>query len=112
MSVGRHQAMKSSVKPLLFSKHFKVQPRDLTKLGVFDPALNVDTLLFPDPLLAESSGHAEMRAARTTFETHFERVRKLLFASKGDETSIAWKSAGKLLSFPEIKGTCLGYGSG
>ena len=103
--------MKSSVKPLLFSKQFGVLPSKLASLGVFDPTLNVDTLLFPDPLLLEGSVHPEMRAARKTFEDHFEKVRRFLLHSKGDESTVAWKSARKLLSFPEIKGTCLGYGS-
>lgn len=104
--------MKSSVKPLLFTKQFGVLPCKLASLGVFDPALNVDTLLFPDPLLLDSSSHPEMQAARKTFEEHFEKVRRLLLHSKGDETHVAWKTARKLLSFPEIRGTCLGYGSG
>src|SRR5690349_20260984 len=103
--------MKSSVKPLLFSKQFGVSPSKLGSLGIFDPTLNVDTLLFPDPLLLDASAHAEMRDARQTFEDHFEKVRRFLLHSKGDATSVAWKSAQKLLSFPEIKGTCLGYGS-
>jgi hypothetical protein len=104
--------MKSSVDPLLFSKHFKIDSAELTKLGVLDPTLNVDTKLFPDPLLAESSEHEEMRAARATFESYFDLVRKFLLASNGDEQSVAWRTAERLLSFPEIKGTCLGYGSG
>lgn len=104
--------MKSSVKPLLFSSQFGVSPSTLASLGVFDPTLNVDTLLFPDPLLAESSQHAEIRAARDTFEEHFDKVRRLLLHSRGDRQSLAWRTAEKLLSFPEIKGTCLGYGSG
>jgi hypothetical protein len=105
-------ARKSSVSPVLFSKYFEIDPSELTKLGIFDPTLNIDTLLFPDPLLAERSQHVEMRAARTVFEDHFDRVRKFLLASGGIESSVAWRSAHKLLSFPEIKGTCLGYGAG
>lgn len=104
--------MKSSVKPQTFSKQFGVSSSKLASLGVFDPTLNVDTLLFPDPLLLESSTHPEMRKARNTFEDHFEKVRRLLLHSAGDFAGVAWKTAYKLLSFPEIKGTCLGYGSG
>ena len=102
---------KSSVAPLLFSKYYNLAPATLTKLGVFDPSLNVDTLLFPDPILAESSSHAEMRAAKIAFDEHFERVRRLLLHSNGDPTHVASKAAFRLLSFPEIPGTCLGYGS-
>ena len=103
--------MKSSVAPLLFSKHFGVAPSELSKLGVFDPTLNIDTLLFPDPILAGDSAHPEFRKARENFEGYFEKVRRLLLHSNGDTTHAAWRTAYKLLSFPEIKGTCLGYGS-
>lgn len=102
---------KSSVKPLLFSKAFGVKSAQLNKLGVFDISLNLDTRLFPDPLLLEDSKHKEMRQARDDFETYFDRLRRLLAGSKGDQTTVAWKSAKKLLHFPEIKGTCLGYGT-
>lgn len=103
--------MKSSLKPLLFSKHFSVSEERLSALGVFDPTLNADTLLFPDPLLLERSSHPEMRKARVTFEAYFDQVRKLLHAAKGIEGP-ALKAAYRKLSFPEVKGTCLGYGSG
>lgn len=102
---------KSSIKPLLFSKAFGVKPSDLEKLGVFDPTLNIDTKLFPDPLLLSNSQHKEMRDARPQFEQYFETVRKLVAASGGDEKTKAWRSAHKLLRFPEIQGTCLGYGA-
>ncbi len=84
--------------------------RSLIGLGVFDPTLNADTLLFPDPLLLERSQHAEMRAAKVTFDQYFERVMKLLHGIQEDKDRV-WKAAFKHLSFPEIKGTCLGYGS-
>ncbi len=97
--------------PLLFSKAFGLKPSDLDKLGVFDPTLNIDTNLFPDPLLLAKSEHKEMQKARPEFEAYFETIRKLVAASGGDKTTKAWKSAYKLLRFPEIKGTCLGYGA-
>lgn len=103
---------KSSIKPLLFSKAFGVTPDALDKLGVFDLTLNIDTKLFPDPLLLAGSQHKEMRDARPQFEQYFETVRKLVAASGGDRNTKAWRSAYKLLRFPEIKGTCLGYGAG
>jgi hypothetical protein len=102
---------KSSVNPHLFSQHFKVLPETMTESGVFDPTLNVDTLLFPDPILLASSQHPEMQAAKVLFDEHFDKVRRLLLHSSGDPTHAAWKAASRLLSFPEISGTCLGYGS-
>lgn len=102
---------KNSKTPILFSKAFGLKPIALEKLGVFDVSLNIDTRLFPDPLLLEKSDHVEMRAARPHFESYFDTVRKLAAASGGNQNTKAWRSAYKLLSFPEIKGTCLGYGA-
>lgn len=102
-------AKKSHVKPHLFHTAYGVTEAQLEKLGVFNPTLNVDTLLFPDPLLLEESSHAEMRAAKPTFENYFDRVRRLVAGSKSDSDAPA-KAAKEFLRFPEIKGTCLGYG--
>ena len=51
-----------------------------------------------------------MRAAKVTFDQYFERVMTLLHGIQEDKDRV-WKAAYKHLSFPEIKGTCLGYGS-
>ena len=48
--------------PILFSKHFGVDPDVLAKLGVLDPMLNADTKLFIDPLLLRESGHAAINS--------------------------------------------------
>lgn len=78
---------------------------------MLDPTLNVDTALFIDPMLLTHSRHPEIcGGARRSYETHFDRAIKLLAGSraKGDT---AWRNAERLLSFPEINGTCLGYGT-
>lgn len=97
--------------PILFSEKFGIDPTELDRLGVLDPTLNVDTNLFIDPLLIEHSAHDEIRqGAKATYDEHFGKIIKLLLASKrvGDP---AWKAAERLLRFPEVKGTCLGYGA-
>ena len=80
-------------------------------MGVLDPTLNADTRLFIDPMLLAASRHPEIAInARKTYEQHFVRVIKFLRATKGPG-DVAWRSAQQLLSFPEIKWTCLGYGA-
>ena len=96
--------------PALFSSHFGVDAKSLRLLGALDPVLNLDTKLFIDPLRLRSSKQREMRAARQTYLDHFASVIKLLKASKQDG-DVPWRNAKRLLSFPEIQGTCLGYGS-
>ncbi len=96
--------------PKRFSDHYGVSERTLESLGVLDPTLNVDTRLFIDPLLLAMSSHREISVgARNTYEQHFTKVIKLLRKSE-ERGDVAWRAAERLLSFPEIKWTCLGYG--
>ena len=102
--------MAKIVNPITFSKHFNISKAQIDRLGIFDPALNVDTKLFIDPLLLESSQHPEFVSARKSFTKHFENIIKLLPLSKqlGD---VPWRNARRLLSFREVSGICLGYGA-
>ena len=95
-----------------FADVFSIDRKALAKLGVLNPILNVDTKLFIDPLLLDESEHREMNThAVRSYKTHFRRLVSLLAGSKyqGD---LAWRTADRLLTFPEVKGTCLGYGRG
>lgn len=97
--------------PIRFSEYFKIDSSELEERGVLDPTLNADTKLFIDPLLLESSEHSEItNGARQTYEHHFGTIIKFLAKVK-NPNDVAWKSAARLLSFPEIPWTCLGYGS-
>lgn len=97
--------------PRLFSAEFGIAPATMASLGVFDPVLSVDSALFLDPLLLEDSRHEEISVCGTlTFNSYFESVLTLLAASEG-ENDLPWRSARAKLRFPEIRGTCLGYGS-
>jgi hypothetical protein len=103
--------MAKIVNPVRFSDYFGLDAAALTDAGVLNPTLNADTGLFIDPLLIEGSDHAEIRErARGTYEAHFTTVIKLLRASQ-TSYDVAWRSALRHLSFPEIKWTCLGYGA-
>lgn len=97
--------------PVLFSTHFKVDASRLSKVGVLDPVLNIDTKLFIDPLLISHDRHIKFsKNATTNFRNYFENVVKLLKAIRkpGD---IAWRQAAAHLALREVKWTCLGYGS-
>ena len=98
--------------PLRFSRHFKVNPKDLQTLGTFDPILEADTPLFIDPILLSHSSSPEIsQGAASRSSLYFTDLYKLLKASQrpGD---IAWDTASRLLQFHEVPGTCLGYGGG
>ena len=96
--------------PLLFSKHFGVDERELEKAGLIDPFLNVDTQLFIDPVLLEKSGNPEIAGdAYKDFRSHFSNYVRLLAISKV-EGDVAWRGARKLLDLTEPAQTGLGYG--
>lgn len=97
--------------PVRFSDHFGIDERLLAAAGVLNPTLNVDTKLFMDPLLMENSAHEEISVgARSTYNAYFLAVIRFLQATKSND-DVAGRTAYKLLSFPEIKWTCLGYGA-
>lgn len=96
--------------PIRFSTHFGIDPAAVARLGVLDPSLNVDTRLFIDPFLIPSSSHPEISGdGRATYEKHFRQIIALLAGSK-TVNDAPWRSAKRLLQFPEVKWTCLGYG--
>lgn len=103
--------MAKAKNPVTFSEEFGVPEKHLADLGVLNVTLAMDTALFIDPLLLERSGHPEINRAHDDYEAHFASIIGLLAASKykGDP---AWKGALRLMQFPEIRGTCLGYGAG
>lgn len=93
-----------------FSDAFGIKKSALATLGCFDPLLESDTRKFLDPLLFSCSEQEEFRVdAREAFEQRFSAVSRLLAASKrvGD---VPWRSAVERFKFPEVSGTCLGYG--
>ncbi len=95
-----------------FSDHFGFDGTLLDTAGVLNPTLNVDTRLFIDPFLLKHSQHPEISCdACNRYEKHFETVIKFLRFSSGP-SDVPWRTAFQLLSFPEIKWTCLGYGAG
>jgi len=97
--------------PVRFSEHFAIAESAMTAAGVLNPTLNADTKLFIDPLLIPASRHPEIHTgARGTYVDHFGMVIRLLKATKAPN-DVAWRNARRLMTFPEIKWTCLGYGA-
>jgi hypothetical protein len=96
--------------PISFTEHFRIDPSILGSLSILDPILNVDTRLFIDPILLDASGHPEIsRHATASFRSYFQDVISLLKASTRKEDA-PWREAKRRFYFPEVPGTCLGYG--
>lgn len=96
--------------PLLFSKNFGVDEKELANAGLIDPFLNVDTQLFIDPLLLAKSANPIIAGdAYKRFRSHFSNFIRLLSISQA-EGDAAWRGARKLLDLSEPAQTGLGYG--
>ncbi|WP_249694665.1 chromosomal replication initiator DnaA [Stappia sp. WLB 29] len=97
--------------PLLFSQHFKIDPKNLADAGLIDPFLTVDTQLFVDPILLGKSEHRLIREdGYRSFCAHFQRVIRLLAMCKR-EGDPAWKAAQQQMSLREAPANGLGYGT-
>lgn len=97
--------------PTLFSTQYGLEKTALEECGALDPILNIDTKLFIDPMLLESSRHPEMQEASHVIKEYFEVIIKLLSHSR-TEGDLPWRTAYKKFLFHEISGTCIGYGAG
>ena len=101
---------KTLVHPVLFSKHFKIDPKKLDAAKLLDPVLNSDTKLFIDPLLIYKSQNAIIkRDGRKLIKQSFDNVIGLVDISQA-EGDVAWKGAFKALNLDERPETGLGFG--
>ncbi|MFA5879219.1 MAG: hypothetical protein WC860_03495, partial [Candidatus Margulisiibacteriota bacterium] len=97
-------------KPIYFSDYFKVDKTKLSELGIFDPILNFDTKLFVDPILLKSSSNEIIRNSRNKYMDFFKGL-LLLLQNSQEINDKCWRTAKKMVYFPEYKYTCIGYGS-
>jgi len=102
--------MTEKIKPISFAKHFKIDKKKLSDLGIFNPVLNFDTKLFVEPLLLKKSSNPIIKASFETYNEFFRKLLKLIKASK-EEGDKPWRAAKERVKFPEYKATCIGYGS-
>ena len=94
--------------PKSFTDEFKVDKEVFENTGALDIILDVDSNYFIDPALLRICTLPEFTKASELTEEYFSNIIVLLKHSKslGD---MYWKKADRLLTFKEIKGTCLGY---
>ncbi|MFC8450608.1 hypothetical protein [Kitasatospora sp. NPDC057223] len=78
----------------------------------FDPFLPADTKLFVDPFLIWEEKDGRWAGAHEHLIDFFAMVFDLIKESKGNERSLAWRQAAKLLLFPEPAEFCLGVAEG
>ena len=91
-----------------FTDLFGIDEKLFDATGAFDPIIGIDSKLFVDPRILEFCEDPEFLEARGEVEKYFSVIITLLQRSEkiGD---LRWNNADKLLTFRELKGTCLGY---
>lgn len=94
-----------------FSDYFGIDPSALASAGALDPILGIDTRLFIDPRLLPEASTPELKNSSEKVREHFEAVLKLV-ANIGKRDDVFWRRADRLLTFPEVRGLCIGYSSG
>jgi hypothetical protein len=94
--------------PTPVSKVLKVSHKDLILQGAFDGFVDVDSRLYVDPHLLKGNRVPELARAYDRFHAHFQQVVKLLKIAGGDHPIFRIQSV-RMLTFPEIPNTGLGY---
>ena len=91
-----------------FCDEFAVDKEKLKQLGALDIILDFDTKYFIDPALLRKASVPEFLESSSKVERYFAGIVALVKTS-AVENDMYWKRADKLLTFKEIKATCLGY---
>src|SRR5262245_45286335 len=79
----------------------------------FDALLHTDTDLFPDPfLIFQEATDTQWVGSHDDLIAFFNLCLSLVAMSEGNQRSVHWQAAARLLRFPEPSEFCLGYGDG
>lgn len=88
--------------------YHKLTPQVFAATGAFDPVLTIDTRLFIDPRLLRKTTTPELASSYAKVEEYFQNVMRIVKKISA-EKDVFWKAADNLLTFPEVKGLCIGY---
>ena len=91
-----------------FTDEFLIEKNSFEATNALDIILDIDTKFFIDPALLEQCDIPEFKGAKEKVETYFANIITLLKVSK-QNGDMFWRRADELLTFKEIRGTCLGY---
>lgn len=93
-----------------FCDYYGIDPQEFDATGALDPVLGVDTRLFIDPTLLRHTETPELGDSYQRVVEHFSDVMRVVdcIGVKGD---VFWRKADSLLTFPEVHGLCIGYGT-
>lgn len=93
-----------------FCDYYGINPDAFDGSGALDPVLGVDTRLFIDPTLLRQTETPELRESYQRVVEHFSDVLRVV-ENIGAPGDVFWRKADHLLTFPEVHGLCIGYGT-
>ncbi|RZT94668.1 hypothetical protein EV681_3089 [Advenella incenata] len=90
------------------SDYYGVDAAVFDETGALDPILGIDTRLFIDPRLLDTTKAPELSQSAGKMSAHFCDVLTVVekIKTKGD---VFWRTANTQLTFPEVKGLAIGY---
>jgi len=93
-----------------FCDYYGIDSAAFEASGALDPVLGVDTRLFIDPTLLRHTGTPELCESYERVVAHFSDVLRVVenIRVAGD---VFWRKANNFLTFPEVHGLCIGYGT-
>lgn len=91
-----------------FADYYGIDPKVFEKTGALDPILEVDTRLFIDPVFLKLTKVPELSGSYEKVLRYFVGVLKVIRNIKAVDDRL-WRQADLMLTFPEIKGLCIGY---
>jgi hypothetical protein len=97
--------------PVSVTEAFRIRKKKFAATGALDALLDMDSRLFIDPHLLAAAKTPELEGAHETFRNHFRRLLKVLrLCPPIPDDGVLWRTAHRLLEFPEVSGICIGYG--
>ena len=97
--------------PVRFSNSLRRFRGGVDASGALNPTLNAHTKLFIDPFLIPDTGNQRSRKEAIRHIDSILRGSLNFLRLPRAEGDVPWRNARRLMEFPEIKGTCLGYGA-
>ncbi len=88
--------------------YFNIKPEEFEKSGALDPILGIDTRLFIDPSLLRHTTVPELKGSYAKLGQHFIDVIKVAKHIRAEDDAF-WRTADRMLTFPEVQGLCIGY---
>lgn len=94
------------------SQIYGVSPQSLESEGVFDSFVDIDSPLYVDPFLLESTSANELHNSKKRFDNYFKQVVSIIKADPSGKTGRLRREVVRMLTFPESSLTFLGYAKG